>query len=192
METTYVICAIAMLIPIGLIVAMILNHKNDTAFSNETDDYIKKNGITCTRDLVFMGAHDRCRFIADDVNKVIYISSQATGDNFTKIPYREIMGVSIRQQNVDTETIGAAIFASNYGPIPRTTFVENYSVVISTRDIQRPQIILPLIQNARVRFESEEYNNAVHFAEEMQAIVRVIQSRSIFDSYDFDRPYWNG
>ena len=102
------------------------------------------------------------------------------------------MGVSIRQQNVDTETIGAAIFASNYGPIPRTTFVENYSVVISTRDIQRPQIILPLIQNARVRFESEEYNNAVHFAEEMQAIVRVIQSRSIFDSYDFDRPYWNG
>ena len=165
------------------IIMRICGKINGNKAMKEQDIYIRQNGIHCTRDLKYVGAFNRCRFIVDDENQAIYAASQMSNDRFVRIPFREIMGLFVENETFnDGSAAGAVIgglFAGNVGAYLGATRGNEYSgafrAVISRQNYQDTRFVFTFFENARLTASSPDYQNAVEFTNEMRELIKVIR-----------------
>ena len=148
------------------------------------DDETQKAGITKTQDLIYYGPTCVCRFIADDNEKVVYVSSSFSNDQLKKIPYKEIISVhpSIRMTNEGSYSgaiIGGILggrYGSYKGATTGTIYVHDYILILSRRNVKEPEFIFPLIDNVKMKQSNFFYINAVRFYDEVKSVIRAIKS----------------
>lgn len=147
------------------------------------DRLILTNGINVTRDLQYNGPTEKCRFIVDDDNKVVYASSSQSEYRLVQIPYNEILNVNTHETYFEDGSVGGAIFGgmmaggvgSYLGATRGRQYISSYEIVINRRNFQCPQFKMTLFSNARVDPNSNTYKEALEFSRELKAIVNVIR-----------------
>lgn len=151
---------------------------------NLQDNNMQRDGITKTQDLIYYGPTCVCRFIADDNEKVVYVSSSFSNDQLVKIPYKEIVSVhpSIRMTNEGSYSgaiIGGILggrYGSYKGATTGTIYVHDYKLILARRNVKEPEFVFPLIDDLRVQQSNRFYIDAVRFYNEVKTVVRAIRS----------------
>ena len=148
------------------------------------DDDMQRDGITKTQDLIYYGPSGVCRFIADDDEKVVYVSSSFSNDQLVKIPYKEIVSVhpSIRMTNEGSYSgaiIGGILggrYGSYKGATTGTIYVRDYKLILARRNVKEPEFIFPLLDDSHMQQSNHFYIEAVQFDKDVRAVVRAIRS----------------
>lgn len=153
-----------------------------TAIQNE---YIKNQNICITTEYTYNNSkhHNPTRFVIDDVNKSIHVSSNST--HLIEIPYYEILGCEILTDSQVTGGVGRAVvgsmLAGDVGAIVGATtakpYIMSYKVIIYCENITSPQFIFNLITE-KTKTSSFEYTWAVDFASKVNASIKVIISKN--------------
>lgn len=168
------------------IVLLVKKEDGDRAISMDHNRQIFDNKITRTRDLSYNAGLNRCRFIVDDKEKVIYVSSKESGNQLISIPYNEIMYASINENDMEDGSLGGAVIGglvagdigAYLGATRGSSYVNSYRITIYRSSIQQPQITMTLLDNTKLRKDSPAYNDAVNFATEVCSIINIISSRT--------------
>ena len=165
------------------IIAQIVKKRRMSILKGDQDKTIKKNGINVTRDLQYNGPFEKCRFIVDDVEKAVYVSSSQSDYQLVKIPYRQLINVHKKVTYTEDGSMGGAILGglvaggigSYLGATRGRHYICSYIVELNLRNIAFPIFQMVLFENAKVDADSAEYREADQFASELKGIVNAIR-----------------
>lgn len=165
------------------IIAQIAKKRHMSISKGDQDRYIQKNGITVTRDLQYNGPLEKCRFIVDDVEKAVYVSSSQSDYQLVKIPYSQLINVHKKVTYTEDGSMGGAILGglvaggigSYLGATRGRHYICSYIVELNLRNIAFPIFQMVLFENAKFDADSAEYREADQFASELKGIVNAIR-----------------
>lgn len=168
------------LLPLGMVQE---NEKQDLRKQQkaEQQDFISANNIRCNAEYKYQDKLNNIniRFIVDKTKQSIFISE--TSRNFKEYAFGDILGCEIVADSQVTGGIKRAIvggiLAGDAGAIVGATtakpHIMSYKLVLYLRDIANPKTEIELITQ-KTKTKDTDYINAVSFAENVVATVKVI------------------
>lgn len=178
-----VMCAAFVIFCTWLVYSQVQKFKGDNRASKYQEDYIRDNNITCTKDLSYCSYGYRCRFIADDLTRTVYMYSDRTSESFVAVPYHGIWGMNVFQDGMETGSIGRSIvggmFAGDVGAYLGATrgthYITSYKAVVGIKSVSNPKFEFVFFDGPRISQVSSTYNEARDFVNEMQATINAIR-----------------
>lgn len=179
----YIAIAFVGIVFVYTIISRIVKGRHMSLSKREQDKSIKKNGINVTRDLQYDGPFETCRFIVDDVEKVVYVSSSQSDYQLVKIPYRQLINAHKKVTYTEDGSMGGAILGglvaggigSYLGATRGRHYICSYIVELNLRNIAFPIFQMVLFENAKFDADSAEYKEADQFASELKGIINAIR-----------------
>lgn len=127
---------------------------------------------------------NRLCLVCEDNNAVAHTGA-LDASKYTFLTFGDVIGCEIHEDSAVVGGIGRAIaggilaggVGAIVGAVTAKKHVMSYKVVVYTNDVNKPQIILPLI-NTKVSKSDAEYNYAAEFANNVNASIKAIMAKN--------------